>query len=298
MLLLGGPTCSGKSELAIVLAERFGAEIVGADSRQIYRGMALGTAAPTAEQRARVPHHLVEFLEPAVRYNAARYARDATAAVVAIVARGRRAIVVGGTGFYLRALAGDVALAPAYDEELRARLAREARIHPPEVLHAWLAALDPRRASALASGDAYRSVRALEIALAARGAQPAPRTPDDVCPVDLRAANVVPLKIVLDVPQAELDARIAARTSAMLAAGVIAEAERIGPAAVAANAVGYPQIFAYLAGFATEAELRATLARATRRYAKRQRTWFRSEPGVRWIAPADVADVLHREHGW
>ena len=295
VLFLGGPTCSGKSELAIELAERFDAEIVGADSRQIYRDMPIGTAAPTAAQRARVPHHLVAFLDPAERYNAARYTRDATAAVLAIVARGRRAIVCGGTGFYLRALAGDVLLAAERDDDVRARLAREARFHPTEVLYDWLAALDPERARALAPTDAYRIVRALEIALTRGSAIASNANPQ---PPTLRASGFVPMKIVLDVATTELDARIDSRTDAMLASGIVEEAERIGPCAIAADAVGYPQIFAYLAGFALPRELRASLARATRRYAKRQRTWFRSETGVRYAAPGDVASIVQRDLGW
>ncbi|MGP6157842.1 MAG: tRNA (adenosine(37)-N6)-dimethylallyltransferase MiaA, partial [Vulcanimicrobiaceae bacterium] len=169
VLILGGPTCSGKTELALELAERHDAEIVGADSRQIYRGMPIGTAAPNAQALARVSHHLVGFLDPHERYSAARYARDALAAIEQIHARGKRTIVTGGTGFYIRALAGDVALSPAFDPTLRARLARETRLHPPEVLHAWLASRAPLRAAALPTGDAYRIARALEIALAPEG---------------------------------------------------------------------------------------------------------------------------------
>ena len=111
MLIVGGPTASGKTELAIAIAERFDAEIIGADSRQIYRDMPIGTAAPTGDQRARVPHHLAGFVDPYERYSAARYVEDAAAAISAIHARGKRAIVVGGSGFYLRALCGDVELA-------------------------------------------------------------------------------------------------------------------------------------------------------------------------------------------
>ena len=147
VLILGGPTASGKSALALALAERFDAEIVGADSRQIYRGMPLGTAAPTLEQRARVRHHLVEFLEPDERYSAARYVADARRAIADIHARGKRAIVAGGTGFYLRALSGDVELADVYDPALRERLARESRLHPPEFLHGWLSVRAPQRAA-------------------------------------------------------------------------------------------------------------------------------------------------------
>lgn len=291
VLILAGPTASGKSALALALAERFDAEIVGADSRQIYRGMSIGTAAPTLAERARVPHHLVEFLAPDERYNAARFASDAIAAIAKIHARGKRAIVCGGTGFYVRALAGDVELAAAYDAPLRARLAREARVHPVETLHAWLAALAPARAAALATTDAYRIVRALEIALAAR------ETPNRPQPT-LRAAGIPFLKVVLEVPTAVLDVRIAHRVDAMLDAGLVAEAERIGPAAVAADAVGYPQVFAYLRGFATAPALRDALARATRRYAKRQRTWFRSERDVRFAVPDDVAEIARERLGW
>lgn len=293
VLILGGATCSGKSELALALAERCDAEIVGADSRQIYRGMPIGTAAPTAQALARVPHHLIGFLDPLERYSAARFASDALAAIVQIHGRGKRALVVGGTGFYIRALAGDVALSPAYDSALRERLVGEARLHPPEVLYEWLASRAPARAAALASGDTYRIVRALEIALAppgsANGDHPRP---------SLRAAGIPFVKLVLDVAQDELDRRIAARVDAMLAAGLVDEAERVGSKAVASDAVGYPQALAYLAGWLDERDLAALLFRATRRYAKRQRTWFRSEPGVRFVTADTVADAARELAGW
>jgi len=292
VLLLAGTTCSGKTALAIELAKRFGAEIVGADSRQIYRRMTIGTAAPTVAERAAVPHHLVDFLDPHERYSAARFASDALAAVEAIHRRGRNVIVAGGTGFYLRALAGDVALAAARDESLRARLAREATAHPPEVLHAWLSARDPLRAAALAPGDRYRIVRALEIALSRDEAAA------DVPQLSLRSANVPFVKVFLDVPPEVVDERIAERVERMLAAGLLDEAERIGRDAVAADAVGYPQALAYLAGFSTATELRAALERATRRYAKRQRTWFRSERDVHRLAAEAVTAFVRRELGW
>jgi tRNA dimethylallyltransferase len=310
VLILAGATCAGKTALALELAERFDAEIVGADSRQIYRGMPIGTAAPQAAELARVAHHLVGFLDPHERYSAARYAADALAAIAGIHARGKRALVVGGTGFYVRALAGDVALSGAYDDALRSRLAHEAHVHPPEVLHAWLAVRDPARARDIPAGDRYRVARALEVALAPRagavgamplptaGTGPPPLRATGAGPSSLRAAALPYLKVVLDVPVAELDARIETRTDAMLAAGLLAEAERIGPTAVAADAVGYPQAFAYLAGWTSRAELRALLARATRRYARRQLTWFRSEPDVRFAAPGEVEDLARRILGW
>jgi tRNA dimethylallyltransferase len=295
VLVLAGATCAGKTALALELAERFGAEIVGADSRQVYRGMPIGTAAPSAEELARIPHHLVGFLDPHERYSAARFANAASAAIAAIHARGRRAIVVGGTGFYVRALAGDVTLSAAYDEELRDRLAREARVHPPEVLHAWLAVRDPARAASLEPADRYRVTRALEIALAP---VVGPRGEQRAQPASLRAAGIPYLKVALDVPVPVIDARIGLRVERMLVDGLLGEAERIGAEAVAASAVGYPQALAHLGGLSTGAELRASLARATRRYARRQLTWFRREPDVAWLAPAAVAAAASAALGW
>jgi len=294
VVLLAGPTCCGKTELAIELAERFDAEIVGADSRQIYRGMPIGTAAPTAQQRARVPHHLIAILEPRERYSAARFVADALTAIEAIHTRGKRAIVVGGTGFYLRALAGDVALSPAYDEALRARLAREARIHPPEVLHEWLASRAPARAAALPPTDRYRVARALEIALA----EPEKRRADIVTRNSLRSAALPFMKIALDVDATLIEARIAVRVDEMLAAGFVAEAERIGAEAVAADAVGYRQASAYGAGWLSKQELRAGLIRATRRYGRRQMTWLRSERDVCWAKPQNAANAVIDVLGW
>ena len=295
VLILTGQTASGKSALALELAERFGAEIVGADSRQIYRGMPIGTAAPSDGDRARVRHHLVEFLDPRERYSAARFVADALAAIDDVHARGKRAIVAGGTGFYVRALAGDVTLSPAHDAEVRERLAREARMHPPGVLADWLRALAPARAAAVDSNDPYRIVRALEVALVertapSRDATEISRGGDLVSGENLRTRGLFVRKLYLDVAPEVLERRIAARVDAMLAHGFVEEAQRIGAEAVAADAVGYREALAYLAGFSTRAELRAHLVRNTRRYAKRQATWFRTEPGlVRVPAPDAVA---------
>jgi tRNA dimethylallyltransferase len=293
VLILAGATASGKTELALEVAAAYGAEIVGADSRQIYRGMPVGTAAPTPQQLALTPHHLVAFLDPAQRYSAGRYASDAIAAIRDILKRGKRAIVVGGTGFYIRALLGGVDLAPQYDETLRARLAREARVHPAAFLHEWLEKRDAARAAALYPGDSYRVLRALEIALAQSSAPASPERPRT-----LRAEGLASLLVFLDLPQVEIDRRIRARTERMLAAGLLDEADRIGESAVAANAVGYPQALAHLRGWSTLAELRASLERATRRYARRQRAWFRGEPDTFWCAPEALHEKVREKLGW
>jgi tRNA dimethylallyltransferase len=235
---------------------------------------------------------LVAFLDPRERYSAARFTQDALEVIAALGARGKRAIVVGGTGFYIRALAGDVALSAAYDPALRARLAREARLHPPNVMHAWLFARDRARAEKLAPTDRYRVARALEIALAEKPARAASgqRT--------LKTLGLRTYKVALEVPQSVLDERIAARVDAMLAAGFVDEAERIGREAVASDAVGYPHALAYLSGASTFGGLRTLLVRATRRYAKRQVTWLRSEPQIHWARPAQVAEAVRSQLGW
>jgi tRNA dimethylallyltransferase len=294
VLILTGQTASGKSALALELAQRFDAEIVGADSRQIYRGMPVGTAAPSDEDRARVPHHLVGFLEPSERYSAARFVADALSAIDQIHRRGKRAIIVGGTGFYVRALTGAIALSPAYDAELRERLAHEARIHSPEMLAEWLRALAPQRAAAIAPNDPYRVARALEVALAERAGT---RREDAGAPDNLRTRGIAFRKLYLEIAPDELDRRIAARVDAMLANGLLEEAERLGGAAVAADAVGYREALAYLAGWSTYDELRAHLIRNTRRYAKRQATWFRTEPGLVRVPVGDALSAVVAEAG-
>lgn len=292
VLILAGPTASGKTDLAITLARRFGAEIVSADSRQIYRDMPIGTAAPTPQQLGAVPHHLVGFLDPHERYSAARFAGDALRAIREIHQRGKRAIVVGGTGFYIRALTGGVGLAPQFDESVRARLAHEARLHGAQFLYDWLVVRDPRRAAMLYPSDSYRVLRALEVALAPQS------TLRDEPLLSLVTEGIPFAKLFLNVDAGELDRRIERRTNAMIADGLLDEAQRIGEDAVAANAVGYPQALAYLRGWSTRNEMLMLLMRATRRYAKRQATWFRSEPDTRWVEPASVEQAAREMLGW
>jgi len=290
ILVLGGATATGKTRLAVELAKRFGAEIVGADSRQIYRGMPIGTAAPSPGQLAEVRHHLIGFLDPQKRYSAALFMADAKAAIQDIHAREKRAIVVGGTGFYIRALTGGIELAQKPDPDLRERLAREGLLHDSAFLHGWLATRDPARAAALAVGDTYRVLRGLEVALA--------RAPERRGVSQIPRGDGMFFKVVLDVPLAEIDVRIERRTDVMLDAGLVEEAERIGADAVAANAVGYPQAFAFLRGWTTYNELHTSLIRATRRYARRQRAWFRSEPDVLWARPDELEYMCIERLGW
>jgi tRNA dimethylallyltransferase len=292
VLILMGATASGKTAVAESLARLFDAELIGADSRQIYADMPIGTAAPP--MRSGDPrYHLVGFLDRNERYSAARFAAEALAAIHDIHGRGKHALVVGGTGFYVRALAGDLTLASERDDALRERIEREAAVHPSDVLHAWLTSLDPERAAVVRPNDPYRVGRALEIALARRLpptlADPGDR---DRATGSLRSRGFAVRKLALRLAPEVLGARIAARTDAMLAAGFLEEAERVGADAVAANAVGYHDALAYLAGRSTFAEMREQLARNTRRYAKRQLTWLRGEPDLTWIDGATTAAAI------
>ncbi|MDQ6826004.1 MAG: tRNA (adenosine(37)-N6)-dimethylallyltransferase MiaA [Candidatus Eremiobacteraeota bacterium] len=285
ILIVTGATATGKSTLAVQLARRFEAEIIGADSRQIYRDMSIGTAAPSKAQRAEVPHHLVAFLDPRERYSAAQFTLDALTAIEDLGRRAKRAIVVGGTGFYIRALCGEVSLAPQYDRNLRRRLQREVALHPPEVLHAWLSSIDPQRASVISSGDTYRIVRSLEVVLAENQTRDEPLA-------SLRGRGIPFVKACLCLPTDVLEKRISERVDTMLRSGLLDEAERIGINAVAASAVGYPQALGYLRGLCTEGELRKMLFRATRRYAKRQQTWFRSERDIHWCCAQNALEAV------
>jgi tRNA dimethylallyltransferase len=278
MFAVVGPTASGKTALALDIAERLGAEIVSCDSMQLYRELDIGTAKPTAIERARVPHHLIDLLDPQATYSAARYLEDADRAIADITGRGKRVLIVGGTGLYLRALRFGLFAAPPRDDRLRAELyaVEQAR---PGALHLKLRALDPEAAARLAPNDLVRVVRALEvqaltgIPLSQHHAahQPSPRHPIEV--------------LVLDPALDALEARIAARVEVMLAGGLVEETRQVrarhGAAIAPLQAVGYREVGLFLDGELSAGELAPAIVRATRRYARRQRTWFKKEPGAR-----------------
>jgi tRNA dimethylallyltransferase len=279
-----GPTAAGKSAVALAAAERAGAEIVSCDSMQLYRGLDIGTAKPTAAERARVRHHLVDVLEPDDGYSAARFAADADAALADIAARGRRALLVGGTGLYLRALRFGLVEAPPRDEGLRAQLLAE-EVSQPGLLHRRLATVDAAAAARLAPADLVRVVRALEVhaltgvPLSQHHAQHQPRE---------RIRTQV---LFFDPPFEDVEARIAARAQAMLAAGLVEETRalraRWGAALPPLQSVGYAEVGQFLDGQLAEADLPAAIVRSTRRYARRQRTWFKKEPGALRLQTAD-----------
>jgi len=282
-LVICGPTASGKSQTALGVAEELGGEIINADSRQIYRGMSIGTGMPPPSAFERAPHHLYGFVDPEQRYSAVRYVHDADAAIAAITARGHLPIVVGGTGFYIEALVGTMPLdRPPGDEALRARLRREAQVHPREVLWEWLAAISKTRAEATRPSDSYRILRALESALVER------TEPNDSSDRDSLRPKLKSAVVVLRVHRAAIAARIAQRVTAMFAHGLIEEAQAVRAAArdaPALSGLGYAEALAVVDGLATRAEALTLTIRRTERYAKRQQTWFRR------MSAADMVDA-------
>lgn len=293
LLVVAGPTASGKTALAIALAERLGGEIVSADSQQLYRGLEVGTAKPTAAERAAVPHHLLDVVEPGEGMDAARFVALADAAIADVAARGRVPIVAGGTGLYVRALLHGVVDAPGRDPALRTRLEDEAARLGRPALHARLAAVDPEAAARIRPNDLVRVVRALEIAAGGR-------TQSELFAAHRFQPDRHPARILaLDVPREALHARIDRRVEAMFAGGLLDEARalaaRFGDAVPPKLPIGYAEALACLRGALSLEEAIRRVQVATRRYARRQVIWLRREPGVTWVAPPfDVEDLASR----
>jgi tRNA dimethylallyltransferase len=297
LIVLAGPTASGKTSLAIELARRLDGEIVGADSQQVYRRLDVGTAKPTAAERAAVPHHLLDVVEPGEGMDAARFVALADAAIAGITARGRLPLVVGGTGLYLRALLHGVVEAPGRDAALRARLEEEALRLGRPALHARLAAVDPEAAKRIRPNDLVRVVRALEIA-AGGTTQSALHAAHAFAPVRHRA-----LLLALDPPRPELHRRIDARVEAMFQGGLLGEArallERFGDDLPPRLPIGYAEAVAVVRGTLPLDEAVREVQAAHRRYARRQVIWLRRERDVEWLpTPVDPEALTRRIIEW
>jgi len=283
VLAVLGPTGVGKSALALAVAERAGGEIVNADALQAYRGLDIGTAKPNEAERARVPHHLVDILDPGERYSAGRFTELARRALAEIAARGRPALVVGGSGLYLRALFEGLAPMPPVDPRVRERLRERHRREGLAPLRAELERLDPATAARLAPGDTQRTLRALEVALAS--GRPLSEWLSSSPFVREAVSGVICIGLTL--PRGVLYDRLGVRVRLMVARGWLDEvrallANGVGPEAPAFQAIGYSQWVRHLAGEYDLEEATRRIVVATRRYAKRQETWFRREPGIEW----------------
>lgn len=281
-----GPTASGKSALAEALAVRLGGEIVSCDSMQIYRGMDIGTAKPTEGDRAKVPYHLIDVVEPDAPFSAVDYAAAAEAAIADILSRGRVPILCGGTGLYLDVLLRGMPESPEGDPALREELAREAALHGNTYLHEQLAAVDPVSAAATHPGNLRRVIRALEIFRATGIPKSEWDRRSREMPTRYRAAVIG----LVFKNRELLYRRIEQRVDRMLEEGLLAETKRLLAAGVfkasktAAAAIGYKELLPYLAGECTLEEAVEQLKIATRRYAKRQITWFSAKDYVMPLA--------------
>jgi tRNA dimethylallyltransferase len=291
LIVVVGPTAAGKSDLAIRLARRFGAEVVSADAFQVYRGFDIGTAKVDAAA-AGVAHHCVDVAEPGERFTAGRYARTAAAAIESIRSRGRRVVVAGGTGFYIRALIEGLAPLPGSDRRWRRALRALEERRGLEHLYGMLAELDPRWAEAVGPTDPQRIQRGLEVTL--RCGEPMSRV---LAREERSGPRYEAVWVGLTWPRSMLHERIETRVDAMLSSGWLGEIESLRAAGVAASApamraIGYRQLAACLDGELTLEEAREQIVRVTRRYAKRQLTWFRGQAPVRWFErrAADPAD--------
>ncbi len=284
LVVLLGPTGSGKTALSLRLADRFGGEIVSCDSVAVYLGMDMGSAKPSREDRARVPHHLIDVVSPDQPYTAGDYSREARAAIAGIAARGRLPIVTGGTGLYLRALLEGLFAGPKRSESLRARLRGSAQRHGAGWLHRLLARVDPGSAARIHAHDEPKVIRAVEVAMATRqplSAALAGRGRRDPL-VGYRI-----LRLGLRPDRAALYARITQRAADMFAGGLVEETRallaRYQPAPAALGALGYYQAAGVVRGELSFAQAVASAQQGHRNYAKRQMTWFRRELGVQWL---------------
>jgi len=306
LLVICGPTGVGKTQAAVHLAARVAIEVVSADSRQVYRGMEAATGKPTAAERAAVPHHLLDLIEPSERYHAARFRREALACIDAIRGRGKLPVVVGGTGLYIRALLRGLDPAPPADPALRSRLHAMAADAGVPALHARLASLDREAAARLHPNDRVRIIRAIE-KYELGGGRPS---------ADAGWRSAVPpwrlLLIGLGQQRSALNRRLEDRAHEMLSGGMMDEVRRLLEAghdetAPGMAGIGYRQFLDVLRGRLTESQALALMVRDTRRYAKRQMTWFTREPGIRWLdvgetgGPEGAADWIAKEiarEGW
>jgi tRNA dimethylallyltransferase len=291
VVALVGPTAAGKSGLAVALALSLGgAEVVSADSMQIYRGMDIGTAKLPVAERRRVPHHLLDMLDVGEPATVAEFQGWAREALSDCRRRGVVPVVVGGSALYLRAVLDEFEF-PGTDPEVRARLEAELAAEGPAGLHRRLQALDPAAGTAILPGNARRIVRALEV-IELTGQPFRARLPQHVY-----AFRPV-LQLGVDVPRDELDARIADRVDAMWAAGFVGEVRRLErdglrQGRTASRALGYRQVLDFLDGTTDEETARSETVRLTRRFARRQLTWFRRDPRIQWL-PYDAPDLLTR----
>lgn len=290
---LVGATASGKTAVALELAERAGAEIVSMDSMLVYRGLDIGAAKPTARERARVPHHGLDLVDPSESFSVNDYLAHTRAALDDIARRGRRAVIVGGTSFYLKALVQGLFQGPDVDAAVREQIEERYRIEGPDALHAELERVDPRLAQRIHRNDRKRVVRALEVYQ--QTGKPLSEWQNEWGWHEGRTSGLElrPRRIAgLGAPTESLDRRIAQRTREMLDAGWMEEALRIragcGFGATASQALGYAEVLQLADGQIEREECERVIALRTRQFARKQRTWLRKFPEIEWLEAPGV----------
>jgi tRNA dimethylallyltransferase len=291
VVIIGGPTASGKSALAVELAFRFNGEIINADSMQVYRGMDIGTAKPTAEERKGIPHHLIDVVDPDEEFNAAVYRSLAVPAIREIASQGKVPFIIGGTGLYIKTLLGGLIKCPPSDLDLRRELQRQYEEKGAAFLHKELRRIDPAAALNIHPNDRVRIIRALEI-IHLTGKRLSALTSDH----GFSDRPFQALKICLKVDREQLYQRINNRSLAMIEKGLIQETEALvkkgySPELKSMKSLGYRHIIKFLEGEWDLDRAIACLQRDTRRYAKRQLTWFRADPKFYWMRPEEKGKV-------
>jgi tRNA dimethylallyltransferase len=292
LIVISGPTAVGKTALALALGQHYPLEVISADSRQVYRLMDIGTAKPSAAERAALPHHLLDVAWPDEPFDAARYAQLAAAAIDEVLARGRIPVLVGGTGLYIRVLTEGLANVPAADPGLRTALQVQAAAAGAPAMHRRLAAVDPEAAAKLHPNDLVRIVRALEV-FELTGQPLSARQRDH----GFRTRRYRLLKIGLNLERVTLYQRIDQRAAEMLTAGLIEETELLLAAGYSADlkslqTIGYREAVRLLRGEISREQALAELQLATRRYAKRQLTWFRADAEMIWVDSLRESDKI------
>jgi tRNA dimethylallyltransferase len=291
IIMIVGPTAAGKTAIGIDLAKRFGGEIVNADSGQVWKGLDIGTAKPDAATRAQIPHHLFDVTDPGEHFDASLFVKLADQAIENIIAKGKNPFVVGGTGMYIRMLVHGFCGAPPRNPELRDELAREIEVLGLGALYARLAQIDPATAGVVHSNDRTRIVRALEI-FESTGI-----TASEFYRLHrFEELRYKTLKIGLDMPREELYARIDERVDKMMKEGWLREVEnlklRYGEGAQAFSAIGYRELLQHLSGGIPLDEAVNLIKRNSRRFAKRQLTWFRSDHEIKWHIPSQISEIV------
>lgn len=299
LIVIAGPTASGKSELATWVAESFDGEIINADSMQVYRGMAIGTAKPSEDAMAEIPHHLFDIVDPDEDFTVAEYVRRARLTVLDICSRDRIPVVVGGTGLYIRALLSGLAESPACDATLREEYLQYALANGNEALHRLLCTVDPLAGARLHANNRVRVIRALEVFKLTGRSIVAFQQEHSFA---LKWCNY--LKIGIYVERSELYRRINLRVESMISAGLVVEVQALlakgyRPETKSLSAIGYREICSHLAGEVTLAEAVSLIKRNTRHYAKRQLTWFNNEDDISWFGfPLEIDQIAKAVKGF